>query len=262
LPEVRARSTRAIVSAILFSLLLGVAATRADVTATHDTVIRFNSQILPRALPRSTLAPVGIRIEGHVQARKNREPAALNRIQLAINRAAHLDRAGLPVCDLSSIDPANSVAAMAACGDARVGYGRVRAESRFSNGKRYFFDGRTLLFNGRLANGRPAILIHVFNSRPPSSFVFPFTISHRKGRYATLLTANVKISRWSRITDFKFVLDRRYRYKGRQRSFFSASCPAPAGFSVGISPFVRATLSFGDGAESSVSVLGSCKVAG
>jgi hypothetical protein len=241
-------------------LLFGAAATRAEVTATHDTVIRFNSKILPRSLPRSALAPVGIRIEGHVKARKNREPAPLTKIQLAIHRAARLDRVGLPVCDLSSIDPANSATAMAVCGDARVGYGRVRAESRFSNGKRYFFDGRTLLFNGRLPSGRPAILIHVFNPRPPSSFVFPFAISHRKGRYATLLTANVKISRWSRITDFKFVLNRRYRYRGRPRSFFSASCPAPAGFSIGISPFVRATLSFGDGVESNVSVVGSCRV--
>lgn len=246
--------------AIVLLPLFGVAATRADVTATHDAVIRFNSRILPRSLPRFTPAPVGIRIEGHVKARKNREPAPLTKIQLAINRAARLNRAGLPVCDLGSIDPANSAAAIAACGDARVGHGRVRAESRFSNGKRYFFDGRTLLFNGRLPNGRPAILIHVFNPRPPSSFVFPFTISHRKGRYSTLLTANVKISRWSRITDFEFVLDRRYRYRGRPRSFFSASCPAPAGFSVGISPFVRARLGFGDGVESDISVVGSCRV--
>lgn len=238
----------------------GVAATRAEVAATHDTLIKFNSRILPRSLPRSRLAPVGIRIEGHVKARKNREPAPLTRIQLAIHHAARLNRVGLPVCELRSIDPATSATALAACGSARIGYGRVRAESRFSNGKRFFFNGRTLLFNGRLPNGRPAILIHVFNPKPPSSLVFPFAISHHRGRYGTLLTADVKISRWSRITDFKFVLDRRYRYGGKMRSYLSASCPAPAGFSVGISPFVRATLGFGDEVKSNISVVGSCRV--
>jgi hypothetical protein len=235
--------------------------TRADVTATHDTFIIFNSKIFPRALPRSGSVPVAIRIEGRVKARKGREPAPLTKIELAIHRAASLFRHGLPVCDISSIDPSSSAEARAACSGSQIGYGRIKAESKFPGQPHFFFDGRAAVFNGRLQDGRPAILIHVFNAKPPSSFVFPFAISRRQGLFGTLLTADVRISRWSRITDFKLVLNRTFRYKGRPRSFLSASCPAPKGFTVGVSPFVRATLSFGDGTKSEIAVVSSCRVA-
>lgn len=244
--------------------LLGLFASvgsRAEVTATHDTFIVFNSKVSPNVLPRSGSAPVAIRIEGHVKARGKREPAPLAKIELAIHRAATLSRQGLPVCDVASIDPASSAEALAACGDARVGYGRIRAESRFPGQPHLPFNGRALLFNGRLEDGSPAILIHVFNAKPPSSFVFPFAISRQTGRYGTVLTAEVRLGRWSRITDFRLILNRTFRHAGRPRSYLNASCPAPAGFSIGISPFVRATLGFGDGTASEIAIVSSCRVA-
>jgi hypothetical protein len=235
-------------------------ATQAEVTATHDAIISFNSKIFPRVLPRHGSTPVSIQIDGHVKARSVREPAAMTKIELAIHHAARLLPADLPVCDLASIDPATPAKAMAVCGSARIGYGRIRAQSKFP-GSHFFYDGRALLFNGRLPSGRRAILIHVFNARPPSSFVFPFAISHRSGRYGTVLSADVHLGRWSQITDFKLVLGRSFRHGGSREGFLNASCPAPKGFSIGISPFVRATLSFADGTKSQISVVSSCKVA-
>lgn len=235
--------------------------TRADVTATHDAFITFDSKIFPRILPRFRSIPVTIRIDGHVKARSGREPAPLTKIELAINRAASLFRRGLPICDISSIDPSSSAEALAACSGSQIGYGRIKAESKFPGQPHFFFNGRAALFNGRLQDGRPAILIHVFNAKPPSSFIFPFVISKRHGLYGTVLTADARISRWSRITEFKLVLNRTYRYRGRRRSYLSASCPAPKGFSVGISPFVQATLRFGDGTKSEIAMVSSCRVA-
>jgi hypothetical protein len=247
--------------AAALALLLGAAATRAEVSATHNTLITFDTEVFPRALPRHAEAPIGIRIDGHLKARKAVEPSALTAMELGIQRAGHLTHRGLPVCDVALIDPASTSQALQACPGARVGYGRIRAQASFPGTEHFYFNGRVVLFNGRLENGRPALLLHVFNPTPPASFVFPLTISHRPGRYGTVLSAHVRIGQWSHITDFQLVLRRTYLYRGERRSYLSASCPAPVGFTVGISPFVQATLSFADGTRTKLPVLSSCKVA-
>lgn len=234
---------------------------KAEVTISHDTVIRFNSRVFPKALPRSGSAPVGIHIEGHLKPRKKKEPAPLTRLELAIEKAGKLDTRGLPLCDVSELDPATSARAMELCGDARIGHGRVKARSTFPGQPQLALDAQVLAFNGRLKGGGRAVILHAFNAVPPVSYVFPLRVTQRRGRYGTALTANVKLNRWSRITDFNLTLFRTYRYRGERKSFLSAGCPAPRGFSVGISKFVQATLSFGDGRQSRISVVGSCKVA-
>jgi hypothetical protein len=240
---------------------LTAAATQAEVTTTHDTVITFKTRMFPRVLPRDHAAPVAVSIEGRLRTRKEAEPAPLTELELAIHRAAAVFRRGLPVCPIARIDPANSAKALAVCGRAKIGYGRIEAQSTFPGQPRFSFNGRVVLFNGRLQDGRPAILIHVFNRVPPSSFVFPLVLSHARGMYGTKLTAHLRLGRWSRITFFRLVLDRNFREGGNSRGYLSASCPAPRGFRVGIAPFVRATLSFADQTKAEVAVVSSCRVA-
>jgi len=256
------RGPLAIALAGLAIALLVATATRAEVAVTHSTLIKFDSRVFPSVLPRHGSAPVGIRIEGHLKARSKSEPSPLTKLQLAINRAGHVTRRGLPICDVESIDPASTAQALAACGDARIGYGRIRALASFPGTRRFYFNGRATIFNGRLEDGQSAILLHVFNSTPPASFVFPFRVSNRRGRYGTVLTAHVKIGQWSRVTDFELILKRTYRYRGELRSYLSAGCPAPKGLSIGISPFVVATLGFADGTHKDIPVVSACKVSG
>lgn len=234
---------------------------RAEVTATHDTIINFDSRLFPRELPRSSMAPVGIVIEGNLQARGKQEPPPLTRLQIAINKSGQLSYQDLPVCRISHLEPATSAEAMSACKKSKIGYGDIKVQSTFPEQGHFFIDGRVTIFNGRYKNGSPAILLHVFSVEPSSSFIFPLAISRQAGRYGTTLTANVQLNRWSRIVDFKLILHRVFRFRGEEKSFLSASCPAPQGFSIGIAPFVQATLGFGDGTESRTTVVGSCKVA-
>lgn len=262
MPRARGRGPIALALVGLAVALLAAAVTRAEVVATHNTLIKFDSRVFPSVLPRHGRAPVGIRIEGHLKARKKTEPAALARLDLAINRAGRVTQRGLPVCDVAAIDPASTAQALAACGGARIGYGRIRALASFPGTRRFYFKGRVTIFNGRLEDGRPGILLHVFNRTPPASFVFPFRVTHRPGRYGTVLTAHVQIGQWSRVTDFELVLKRTYRYRGEARSYLTAGCPAPKGLSIGISPFVVATLGFADGTHKDIPVVSSCKVSG
>jgi hypothetical protein len=248
----------ALLAAIALAALLASSG-RGEVTATHDATIKFDSSIFPRVLPRDGRAPVGIRIDGHVVAHKGHQ-VALTTLELAIHRAADISPRGLPVCDLASIEPSSTAQALAACPGARIGHGHVRALLQFPEAEDIHFVGQVVVFNGRLEDGRKAILLHVFNPLLRTSFVFPLTITHQPGRFHTVLKAHVRLDRWSSITDFDIVLDRSYRYHGHARSFLNAGCPAPKGFTVGISPFVVATLGFADGSKAKIPVVGSCKV--
>lgn len=259
-PGVRRGPLRIAAAVAILATLLAAVSTRAEVTATHNAIISFESHLFPSTLPRNSTAPVGIRLEAHIKARKRREPAALTTVELAIHKAAHLSHRGLPVCDASLIDPASTAQALAACPGAHIGYGRIRAHSAFPGSRHLHFIGHVTIFNGRLDNGHPAILLHVFSAQTHASFVFPLTVSHRKGRYSTVLTAHVRVGRWSRITDFRLILNRTYRYRGKRQSFLSASCPTLSGFSVGYSPFVVAVLGFADGTQKKIAVIGSCRV--
>lgn len=246
--------------------LVGIAAAtapaQAEVTATDDAIISFDSRIFPKVLPRSGDAPVGITIEGRVRPRKNRAPASLEQIELSIHKAAKLLRAPIPQCPVSRIYPASTERALAACGPSRIGWGRIRAETSLPGRDRLVFDGEVLLFNGRLPDGSAAILMHVFNEQPPSSYVIPFRITRRsRGEYRTVFTAGTRIGRWSRITAFRLVVSKTFRHKGRQRGYFNAGCPAPKGFRGGISPIVKARLSFRKAPSTTISVFGSCRVA-
>jgi hypothetical protein len=253
----------------LLSLALLVALTvvgagtfaEAEVTATHDAVISFDSAISPRVLPRSSLVPVAVRVSGKVKRRKGRsEPASLSTLDFAITRSAVIHSHGLPVCTVAEIDPARPGQALEVCGRARIGYGRILARSVVPGQPHFLFNGRVLLFNGRL-KGRPAILVYAFNRYPPSSFVFPFTITKQRGRYGTVMRATVNVGRWSRIVSFKLVLKRTFQDGGRRWGYLNASCPAPPGLNVGVAPIARARLGFGDGTLRDLTVLSACRVA-
>lgn len=67
---------------------------------------------------------------------------------------------------------------------------------------------------------------------------------------------------WAYLTHFEMTLDRRYRYGGKARSYVSAACSAPAGFSGAIFPFAKATYGFATGQRLTTTVVRSCKVGG
>ncbi len=49
------------------------------------------------------------------------------------------------------------------------------------------------------------------------------------------------------VTEIDLTIGRTYNYRGQRRSFISASCAAPSGFTVGIFPLARGTFFFADG---------------
>lgn len=232
--------------------LLASAAVRAGV-AGGETVrqgslqVSFGGSVAPRLLPRTGTTPISVGIQGHVRTLVAGPPPSLRRIAIEVNRLGVLEREGLPACPLARLRASSTAAALDSCRAALVGEGRVSGVIVLPEQVPTPFGGRVVAFNGRLPDGRPGILAHLYTSRPaPLTFVLAFSLGHAHGTFGTRLVATVpaKTRRTAHITSFSLRLHRVYEAGGERRSYLSAGCPAPAGFPSVTFPLVRAAYGF------------------
>jgi hypothetical protein len=247
--------------ALVFSLAVASLA-RAELTAQGDLFIRFDGGISPNTLPRAEPAPIAVRIEGTIRSATRQNPPPLRRIKIALNRGGKFSTVGLPICRRPEIDPANPSEALATCGDAFVGGGGYTAIESLGDQPPKVFRGEVLLFNSK-ENGRQTILGHVYQAKPiPLDGTIVFHVSHSSGTYGTIVTGQVpeSINGEGYLTSIFLQLQRRYSFRGRARSYLTASCPAPAGFTKAIFPFAQTSMSFEDGRTLSSTLTRTCSV--
>jgi hypothetical protein len=249
-------------TAVFFALSASLA--QAELTARGDLFVRFGGGIAPDALPRDVRAPISVSISGTVKTLSGQRPPALRGISIAINRGGRLDARGLPVCHRDQIEPSSSAEALARCGPALVGSGDYEADVAFPEQSSFPSHGRILAFNARL-NGKRAILAHVYGTKPvPITRIIVFGIRETRGSFGTILRGYLPptLNRWGYLKRISLSLHRDYTYRGRQRSYLSAACAAPAGFPGTTFPFAHASMTFADGRRLSSVLTRSCTVRG
>jgi hypothetical protein len=187
------------------------------------------SQIKPYKLPRAEPAPIAVFVAGHLQSAKGGIPPQLQKLTIDVNRHGLLQSRGLPACRTPEVQPASTQRALERCGDALIGSGQFWANIVLPDQGAYRTQGRLLIFNGTEA-GRPVVLAHIYTTHPfATSFVIPFSIKHvSKGPYGTELQASLPqaLGSWGYLDRIKLTLRRKYRFKGKQLSYFNAACPA------------------------------------
>jgi hypothetical protein len=226
--------------------------------------VSFGGSVSPSSLPRTGTTPVAVTVRGRVRRLAGGPPPSLRRIVIEVNRVGVLDRAGLPTCPLGRIRASSTAAALEACGPALVGEGHVSGAIVLPEQAPTPFGGRVVAFNGRLPGGRPAILAHLFTARPaPLTFVLAFALGRARGTFGTRLVATVpaRTRRTAHITSFSLRLRRVFSVGGERRSYLSAGCPAPAGFSGATFPLVRASYGFVGEKTVSDTLVRTCHVA-
>jgi hypothetical protein len=116
-------------------------------------------------------------------------------------------------------------------------------------------------FNGTL-RGRPAILAHVYGVDPvPVSYTIVFGIRPARGTFGTVLRASLPGATGDAgfVTGISLELGRDFRFRGRPRSYLSASCPAPPAMRGAVFAFARSTFSFAGGRRLSATLTRSCQ---
>jgi hypothetical protein len=241
--------------------VVGVA--RGELTREDNVLLSFRGGITPKALPRDAAAPVAVWVDSSVKATDGSDPPPqLREIVIAINKDGKLFDRGLPTCEIRSIQPSTRSAAERICGGAIVGSGHVGVRIALEKEHPFDFNAPLLVFNAKARNGHRRILAQVYGSAPPSAFVLTFRVHRRPGTFGTVISTRLPRSArdWAYITHFDMKLQRRYTYRGRQRSFISASCAAPEGFPGTVYPFAEARYRFATGTVASMTLLRNCAV--
>ncbi len=108
------------------------------------------------------------------------------------------------------------------------------------------------------------IFAHIYGTQPlPTSFTLPFQVRHRRhGTYGITLVADLPqvAADWGYVRGFSMTLQRRFRWRGRVRSYFTAGCPAPSGFPGASFAFARANFGFEDGKKLRTTLTRNCGV--
>ena len=222
------------------------------------------SQILPFKLPRTGTAPIAVFVSGHIATPSGAVPPQLQRMTVKVNRHGLLQSKGLPTCAPAKIKAVSTGKALAQCGEALIGSGRFWATIVLPDQRPYPTRGRLLVFNAR-QRGKSALFAHIYTTKPfASSFVIVFAIAKiAKGRYGTELSASLPqaLGSWGFVDRIKLTLKRKYRYQGKELSYFNAGCPAPSGTKFTSFPLALASFEFAEGKEVSLGVNKSCGVA-
>jgi hypothetical protein len=220
-------------AAIAATCLFAAGALATAAVVQHGNLrITLLSQVQPYKLPRIGTSPISVFVAGRIAATRGGVPDQLQRLTIKVNRHAKFQSRGLPACRLPQIQPATTARALARCGPSVVGSGQFWAHIVLPDQGAYPTQGRILIFNGR-ENGHPVLLAHIFTAHPfASSFVILFNIKKiDSGAYGTELSASLPgaLGDWGYVDRIKLTLKRKYRYRGRELSYFNAGCPAIEG---------------------------------
>lgn len=250
--------------ALLATLGLAALPAAAELTQEGDLRASFDGAITPKRLPRDSFAPVAVRVAGGVRTLHGATLPQLRKITVAINKAGRLYDNGLATCRLSRIQPATESVARRICGDSIVGEGKVTLLVRLAGQKDYLSTNRLLAFNGPEHGKKKLILAQVYSANPPGAIVLTFTVEHKAGLYGTVISTELPhyAESWAYLTFFEMSLERTWHYKGKTRSYVSAACAAPKGFSSAPFPFAKASYGFAGGQTLKTSITRVCRVKG
>lgn len=254
---------RRIVIAILITLLAlgGAAGARGARVIVDGLELTFNADFAPRVLPRLQAAPVKVEIQGKIATTDGSHPPPLRQLEIALNRNGRIYSKGLPTCSASTLQSTDDETALARCRPSLVGRGSFRAAVTL--GQEVHTGGKILAFNSRLG-GRRGLILHLFAGVPVRfTMVVPLTIGHREeGQFGTVLRARIPklAGGLGSVTKINLTIGRRYSFGGKRRSYVSAACRAPAGFTEVPFSFAKGVFHFEDHKKIQETLLKVCRV--
>ena len=255
------RRRLAIAATLVCALGLGTAGAGAEIAQQGTTRIIFDGGFSPRALPRTTPAPITVRVEGRISTTDGSHPPPLRRLQIELNRAGTISDEGLPACTAALLQATSSATALERCRPALVGGGSFQAT--LATGAPTPAGGEVLVFNGQRGS-RTELLLHFFVKAPiQTTLVLPLLVHRRsQGQFGTVMATRIPrlAGGLGSITSLKLRIGRTYGFRGQRRGYVSAACAAPAGFPGATFPFARGNFVFGGGRVIHATLARSCHV--
>jgi len=251
---------RALLAVLLLALVGGVGLARGEQAQRGDLIVSLDGHLSPLKLPREHAAPVAVELEGGLRTSDGAVLPRVSRVELGLPAQATIFTRGLPVCSLRRLDNTTTAKALDACREALVGRGRLQADVVLPNQQPFRISTRLLAFNARI-DGHRALILHAIANHPPTAVVVPFRFRHGAGRFGVALVANLPraLGPYPHFSHFELTLSRHFSYRGRPRSYVSASCPIPKRFTAGFFSFARAGFTLADGGQIGTAIARGCR---
>lgn len=243
--------------------LLGGAIAQGELRQAGNVRISFSGDFAPKSLPRDTPAPITVHVRGAISTTDGTHPPPVSRIEIGLNRNGKLTTVGLPACTAQLLQSTSTDVALRRCRPSLVGRGRFTATVEFPAVAPFPASGRMLAFYGRQRGG-PTLFLHLYITAPvQTTFILPLRIKQGgTGTFGTTMAARIPTfaGGLGSVTEIDLKIGRTYTYRGERRSFISAACAAPSGFTVGVFPLARGSFFFADGRKIQTTLSRNCRV--
>jgi hypothetical protein len=245
-----------IIAVALAVAAVGVAAAaKPTVVRVGNVVMKINGGVAPKALPKGRMAPITLHAVGQIGTKDGSQPPALRKVTIDFDKHGTINARGLKVCKPGRLQARNTRDAKKACKGSIVGTGKTKVKVALAEQRPFTTSGPLVLFNGGVRGKKTKIFIHAYVNVPaPTAIVTRVVVKKiKKGRYGTRAIATIpKIANGAgSVTFFKIKVNRKFRFKGEQRSYLAARC-GNGRF------YAHATSVFDDGTRASGTIVRGC----
>jgi hypothetical protein len=186
-------------------------------------------KLAPKALSKVTATPVSLDVTTKTTSATaaNGVPIPAVRAVVDFPKGTSLYTKGIPTCDPAKLQNTSTEDALRACAPAKIGGGA--ATVLLIVGEKVFTEPTTVTaFNSTPQGGKPVVLLHVFGSAPvqTTQVLVGVVSNYDKEGYGPRLDVSIPLiaNGAGALTDFQVKIDKKYRYRGKMRSFASAIC--------------------------------------
>jgi hypothetical protein len=245
-------------AAVLVAAIVASAAFAGPTVTGADGNTQSVDVVIPKNLSKTKPTPVTLKVTTKTTTTTNPNgvPSPAVRAVVDFDKNASLYTKGVPTCDPAKLQSTSTEAALAACGNAKIGSGSGSA--LLPVGTKVFAEPTVITaFNGVPVGGKPVVLLHAYGSAPvQTTLVLNGVVSsYNKEGFGPRLDVEIpKIAGGTgAITDFTVTINKKYTYKGQKRSYVSAKCPNSKKLKA------RATFTYVDGESLTATSQQSCK---
>lgn len=215
------------------ALAAAIAATAAvagpTVTGPDGNTQSIDSLIKPKQLSKTSFTPGTLKVTTLTTSVTSPDgvPSPAIHATIDFDKNAKLFTKGLPTCDPAQVQSKSTEEAERACGKAKIGSGHALALLKSS--RVYEVPQTVTAFNGTPKGGKPVVILHTYGTTPlQAALVLIGTVSnYGKEGYGPRLDLEIPLlaGGTGALKEFQVTINKKWRYKGQQRSFLSAKCP-------------------------------------
>lgn len=239
-------------------IVLSVSPARSERIQQGNLLAALQGEVSPLKLPRHRPIPVTLRLSGSLSTTDGSPLPRVSAMRFALAGRSGIDARGLPACPVARLRHTRDREALAACEGALVGHGRIEVQARLPTQPPLPVDASLLVFNGRTAAGRTALLMHAYSEDPPVSVVIPFVLRHPRGQFGNVLIARGLASKPT-ISGFSMTLSRRFSDRGSPGSYLVGSCPLAPRFTSGLLSLALLEFSLEGGRHITTEIIRTCR---